>query len=107
MGAPTARDDEHDMLGLKGYGCLLTLVVSGLCGGGLLLVLGVGRVVGAGQGPAPEGGAEAQALVGSLETAVAMCGAGALALLVATVAGVVLLKELGDDAARRQRGPMR
>ena len=50
---------------------------------------------------------EAAQLVTSLEGAVALSGFGALALLIGFVSGVVLLKELSDDAASRVRGPVR
>jgi hypothetical protein len=74
-------------------------------GGLWLLVLGIGRVV-AGSGAELKHAGDAHALADSLEVAVAYAGAGALLLLVALVALVVLLKELSDDAARRARGPV-
>ena len=52
-------------------------------------------------------GAEASRLVETLEGAVALCGVGALGFLIAFAAGVVLLKELADESARRARGPVR
>ena len=98
-------DERDDAVGLAGYGCLITLALAGGLGGTALLMLGIGRVVGAGRMPV-QSGAEARELSLSLEWAVALCGFGALALLIGAVAGVVLLKELSDDASRRERGAL-
>ena len=53
-----------------------------------------------------ESGADAHALIDSLEGAAAAVGFGSLLLLLGIVAGVVLLKELADEASRRERGPV-
>lgn len=100
------RSVRRDRLGLAGYGCLAALALVGGLGGGGLLLAGVGLYVGA-TGRRLESVREASELAGTLERAVALCGFGALLLLVGVVAVVVLLKELGDDAARAERGPVR
>ncbi len=97
--------ERGDRVGLAGYGCLVALLLGPGVGGLWLLVLGIGRVV-AGSGAEMKHAGDAHALADSLEVAVAYAGAGALLLLVALVALVVLLKELSDDAARRARGPV-
>lgn len=94
-----------DRLGAVGYGCLALLVLAGTGGGLFLLFLGV-RAVMRGREADLGSSADAAALVDSLEGGVAAAGFGALALLVAAVALVVLLKELADETAARRRGPL-
>ena len=104
-----ARNEQHersDLLGLGGYGCLMTLSLAGFIGGSGLVFLGVSALLKASREQL-RSGEDAYALVGSLEGAVALVGFGALALLVGCVASVVLLKELGDESSRRERGPVR
>jgi hypothetical protein len=97
--------ERSDVTGLKGYGCLISLVLAGFIGGTLLVFLGVSALMDA---RTPLGSVDdAAQLVTSLEGAVALSGFGALALLIGFVSAVVLLKELSDDAARRVRGPVR
>lgn len=91
--------------GLAGYGCLLIGATGGLLGGGYLAFLAVSRIV-AGARAELAHGADAAALTLSLEGAVIAAGFGALLLLIGFVCGVVLLKELADDAARARRGPL-
>ena len=50
---------------------------------------------------------QAPGFLAGLESAVAWCGLGSLGLLIATGALVILLKELGDESARRERGDLR
>jgi hypothetical protein len=96
----------RDRVGLFGFGCLAALVgAGGLAGLGLLLA-GVGVYATAATRPLARV-AEAKGLAEALERAVVLCGFGALLLLVAVIAAVVLLKELGDDAARARRGALR
>ncbi len=95
-----------DRVGLVGYGCLVALALGGGLGGAGLLLAGIGAYAGS-AGRKLADLAEAHELAGTLERAVILCGFGALALLVGVVATVVLLKELGDDAARASRGPVR
>lgn len=97
--------ERGDRVGLAGYGCLVALLLGPGVGGLWLVVLGVGRVV-AGSGAELKHAGDAHELANSLEVAVAYAGAGALLVLIALVALVVLLKELSDDAARRARGPV-
>lgn len=102
MSTPQERSDTT---GLAGYGCLISLVLTGFIGGSLLVFLGVSAVIDA---RTPLGSVDdAAQLVTSLEGAVALSGFGALALLIGFVSAVVLLKELSDDSARRSRGPVR
>lgn len=104
-----AENKQHarsDVLGLSGYGCLITLVLSGFLGGSTLAFLGVSALLKASEGEL-RSGEEAHALIGSLEGAVALVGFGCLGLLVGFVSSVVLLKELGDESSRRERGPVR
>lgn len=103
---PDVNQARADRLGLLGYGCLGATTLSAGLGGGLLLLLGIGRVASGGQATLRHI-EDAHALNQSLEGAVAMSGLGALLLLIAAVALVVLLREMGDDAARRARGPVR
>lgn len=95
-----------DRVGLWGYGCLVALVAGGGLGGAGLLLAGIGTYART-AGQTLAGLEEAPAFTRTLERSVVLCGFGALALLVAVVAAVVLLKELGDDAARAGRGPVR
>lgn len=102
----SSRAGHADRVGLAGYGCLVTLALAGGLGGAGLLLAGIGTYArSVGRKLADVG--EAHELAGTLERAVVLCGFGALALLVGVVATVVLLKELGDDAARAERGPVR
>lgn len=59
------------------------------------------------QGTALEEAGEAPAFLSTLEGAVAWCGLGSLGLLIAFGSVVILLKELGDESARRRRGDVR
>lgn len=93
-------------MGLAGYGCLATLSAGGGLVGAGLIVLGIGAYVGA-AGQKLARADEAAAFADALERAVILCGFGALAVLIAVIAAIVLLKELGDDAARAARGPLR
>ncbi|MBX3471501.1 MAG: hypothetical protein KF878_32005 [Planctomycetes bacterium] len=98
--ATTARDRA----GLVGFGCLALLAGGGGLGGAALLLLGIGGYARAATSPLARA-EDAPGLLDALERAVVLCGAGALLLLIGIVAAVVLLKELGDDAARARRGP--
>lgn len=102
----TLPETRADRLGAAGYGCLVLTSLGAGLGGGLLLLLGIGRVAAGGQATLRHA-EDAHALSESLEGAMGMAGLGALLLLVAAVAFVVLLREMGDDAARRARGPVR
>lgn len=99
-------DEKNDRVGLAGYGCLATLSAGGGLVGAGLIVSGIGAYVGAASQKLARG-EEAAAFADALERSVVLCGFGALAMLVAVVAAIVLLKELSDDAARAARGPMR
>jgi hypothetical protein len=99
-------DEKNDRVGLAGYGCLVTLSAAGGLGGGALIVLGIGAYVGAANQKLARA-EEAPAFADALERSVVLCGFGALGILVAVIAAIVLLKELSDDAARAARGPMR
>jgi hypothetical protein len=99
-------DGKKDRVGLAGYGCLAALTAGGGLVGAGLIVLGIGAYVGA-AGQRLDRADEAPAFADALERAVVLCGFGSLGLLVAVIAAVVLLKELGDDAARAARGPLR
>lgn len=94
---------DRDGLGALGYGCLATLLLGGGAGGLAAGFLGVAAVV-RGARADVDSAAEARALFAGLEGALALCALGALLLLIACIAGVVLLKELGDDTARARRG---
>lgn len=59
------------------------------------------------QGTALEEAEQAPAFLSTLEAAVAWCGLGSLGLLIAFGALVVLLRELGEESARRRRGEVR
>lgn len=91
--------------GLVGLGCLAGLLAVGAGGGGAALFLGVSRIVRGSLTPL-ESVREAHALAISLETAVVLCAVGALGVLLGGVALVLILKELSDQSARRQRGPI-
>lgn len=95
-----------DTTGGAGYGCLATLALAGALGGAAATFLGIARFVRA-RDARLESGADAALFLGGLEGAVMLVAAGALAFLVGAAAAVVLLKELGDDAAARERGPVR
>ena len=101
-----SRQTSADQAGIAGYGCLTALVLAGFVGGSSLIFFGVSALMAA-RGETLESARDAGALVDSLEGAVAISGAGALGLLIGFVSAVVLLKELSDDAARRQRGAVR
>jgi len=101
-----SRATRSDRFGLAGYGCLVGLLAGGLLGGAALVFLGVAGIV-RGSGSELASAREAWQLQVELETALVLVAAGCLGLLVGVVAGVVLLKELGDEAARRERGPLR
>lgn len=103
---PADAGARADRLGLVGYGCLVVTSLGAGLGGGLLLLVGIGRVATGGQATLRHA-EDAHELSRSLELAVAQAGGGALLLLVALVALIVLLREMGDDAARRARGPVR
>ncbi|MGE0713273.1 MAG: hypothetical protein AB7N76_35485 [Planctomycetota bacterium] len=96
-------DTRRDRATLWGYGCLVAAVLGGgaLALGGALA--GLASYFRAQQATAAQV-RETGAFLGTLEAAVAWCGAGALGLLVATGALVILLKEMADDTARKQRG---
>ncbi len=95
-----------DTAGGVGYGCLATLALAGGLGGAAGVFLGIARFVRA-RDARLESGADAAVFLGGLEGAVVLVAVGALAFLVGATAGVVLLKELGDDSAARERGPVR
>lgn len=91
--------------GIRGYGLLVGLVVLGGVSavglGGLGLVAyfeAAGRSV--------KTAREGNALLGSLETALALWSFGILGLLVAVTALVVIVKGLSDDVAAARRGPV-
>ncbi len=106
----TTRDPSgtirSDRVGLAGYGCLVALSLGGGLGGAGLLLAGIGTYA-TSAGRTLAAAHEAPEFARSLERAVVLCGFGALAVLIGVVAAVVLLKELGDDAARAARGPLR
>jgi hypothetical protein len=102
---PQAEQRRRDGTGLRGYACLGLLAGLGWLGGlGLLFAALAAYMRAADQSVARID--EAYDLTNALEKAVVLCGFGALALLVGVVATVVLIKELGDDAARASRGPV-
>jgi chromate transport protein ChrA len=90
---------------LVGYGCLLLGLSGGLLGGAALVFAAVARIVRGSEAELADT-ADAVALSLSLEGAVVAAGAGTLLLLIGVVCGVVLLKELADEAARKRRGPV-
>jgi len=92
-------------VGLAGYGCLLIGLSGGLLGGAALMFAAVSRIVRGSQTELSDS-AEAVALSISLEGAVVAAGAGTLLLLIGVVCGVVLLKELADEATAKRRGPL-
>lgn len=96
---------RREGLGLAGFGCLAALLLAGALGGTAAAFLGVARIV-RGSEVELESARDAHALALSLEGAVALCGVGSLGILVAVVAAILLLKELGDASARRRRGPI-
>ena len=102
--APGHRE-QAQRAGMAGYGCLMTLLLGAFCGGCLLMFLGVSSFMAA-QRQAPRTMGDAQDFLGTLEGSLVLCALGALAFLVAVTSGVVLLKELGDDAARQRRGAL-
>ena len=99
-GTQTTRSDR---VGLAGYGCLVALLLAGGGGGCALMLAGIGAFIGA-SGTEVEDTADAAGFLESLEGSVVLCGSATLALLVAVIALVILLKELGDDMAKRRRG---
>ncbi len=98
--------EQAKRLGMSGYGCLGALAVGGLGGGAVLMLWGIFAFLRA-SAEQVESVGEAQALLGSLEGAVILAGASALAFLVGIVSLVVLIKELSDDVQRSKRGPIR
>ena len=106
MAGESSQQKRSDRAGLAGYGCLVGLLAGGLGGGCLLVFMGIATLM---RARTEDLGStdEAWALVDSLEGAVALCGAGALALLIGIVSGVVLLKEMADETERHHRGPVR
>ena len=103
--AETSVRAGREGAGLAGLSCLAALLALGAVGGGSAVFLGVGRIV-RGSVTELQSVGEAHALAISLETAVVLCAVGALGLLLAGVALVLILKELSDQSARRRRGPI-
>jgi hypothetical protein len=90
---------------MRGYACLGLIAATGWLGGLALVMAGLAVYMRAAS-LRVERMDDARDLTAALEQAVALCGFAALALLVGIVASVVLVKELGDDAARAERGPV-
>ncbi|MCO5168323.1 MAG: hypothetical protein M9894_18440 [Planctomycetes bacterium] len=102
---PRPQVTARDRVGLAGFACLGVVAAVGGLGGAVLAFLGVGAYARAATAPLTRA-EDAAPLLGTLERAVVLCGAGALLLLVGVVAAVVLVKELSDDANRAHRGPV-
>lgn len=78
--------------------------------GALVALVGFGLGLAAffqAQRTALEEAEQAPAFLSTLEAAVAWCGVGSLGLLIAFGSLVVLLRELGEESARRRRGEVR
>lgn len=99
---PTPRAQEGGSV-LAGLGCL----VGALCLGSALalagFLLGLASYFRA-QATVLEDVNDTAGYLDTLEAAVAWCGLGALGSLVATGALILILKELADESARKQRG---
>jgi hypothetical protein len=104
--AALSIDARRDRVGLAGYGCLVAASVACGLGGVASGFLGLAALVRGSQGTLRHA-EDAHALGLSLERAVGLVGLGALLVLIAIVCAVVLVKELGDDSARRERGAVR
>lgn len=91
---------------MRGAGCLVVGIALGLALGLVGFGLGLSAFFAA-QQETLRGADQAQGFLAGLESSVAWCGLGSLGLLIATGALVILLKELGDETARRERGDLR
>ena len=101
----TTAQAQAERSSLAGISCLATLLLGGAVGGSAAVFLGIARIV---QGTSEElaDTTAARALALSLEGAVVLIAFGALGILLAGVAALLLFKELSDAVARRRRGPV-
>jgi len=97
---------SQDAVGASGYGCLVALAGGALLGAGAAGMLALRAFFAARAAPLRGPGAST-AYLASLEWAVALSGAAAVLAVVGAAAAVVLVKELGDEARSRERGPIR
>lgn len=99
---PTPRAQEGGSV-LAGLGCLIGALCLGLAVAAAGFLLGLASYFRA-QATVLQDVSDTAGYLNTLEAAVAWCGLGALGSLVATGSLILILKELADESARKQRG---
>jgi hypothetical protein len=94
---------ERDGTALAGYGCLVTSSLLGGVVSALGFFLGLSSYFAAQQASLSEV-RETSTYLSTLESAVAWSGLGAVGALVGFGSLILLVKELSEDSARKQRG---